>query len=79
MAEKQKISRDFLRQQGFLTPMKRGRKSLYRTPEEAREVNARQCRLANARSYQRFKEARSRYLEAHGTPSEPSTAEPCTA
>ena len=79
--DRQKINRGFLVQQGYLSPGKRGRKPVYRTPEEASEAKVRHCRLANAKSYQRFKEARARYLEtlSRDMPSEPSTAEHCTS
>jgi len=79
MEDRQKINRGFLVQQGYLNPGKRGRKPIYHTPEEAFEAKVRHCRLANSRSYQRFKEARATYLASlsRETPSELPTDEPC--
>jgi hypothetical protein len=81
MEDRQKINRRFLVEQGYLSPVKRGRKPIYHTPEEAVEAKVMRCRLANAMSYQRFKEARTRYLETlnRDMPSEPPTDEPCTS
>ena len=81
MTERVKIDRRLLIENGFLIPQKRGRKSIYESKDEANEALLRQCRMANVKSYQRFKEARARYLETllPDTPSEPCTSEPCTS
>jgi hypothetical protein len=81
MTTHSKIDRDLLIEKGFLTPLKRGRKPLYQSADEASESKLRHCRLANSKAYQRFKEARARYLESlrPDTLSEPDASEPCTS
>ena len=81
MTERVKIDRRLLIEKGFLSPLKRGRKCMYQSQVEANEAKLLQCRLANNKAYQRFKDARSRYLETllPDVPSEPCTSEPCTS
>jgi hypothetical protein len=63
---------------GYLTLLKRGRKPLYNTPEEAHNALVEYRRAANHSYYRRYKEACDRYLEdlSRGAPSELGTSEP---